>query len=113
MKCKKVNLFQVNLFSKICSYPVDYNEVIWCNLELTTTYIYMIYVYTYTMNESTKVQTLGAIPGRAVCQSEHTLMKRVFEKAHTLLKCTSNGGIRNIARKKTETITCNGTYTKN
>ena len=54
--------------------------------------------------KSTKVQTLGAIPGS---QSEHALMK--VEKAHALIKkCTYNGGIRNIARQKTETITCNG-----
>ena len=54
---------------------------------------------------NTKVQTLGAIPGR---QSEHALMKRVFEKVHTLIKCTCNGGIQNIAGQKTE---CNGTCT--
>ena len=53
-------------------------------------------------NESTKVQTLGwlcRVPVGA------RAMKRVFEKAHTLLKCTSNGGIRNIGRQKMETIT--------
>ena len=60
--------------------------------------------------KSTKVQTLNAIPGRAVCQSEHALMKRVFEKAHALIKCTCNTGVRNIPRQKTKTITCNGIY---
>ena len=61
---------------------------------------------TYDM-KSTKVQTLGGIPGCAVraCANETI--------AHVLIKCTCNGDIRNIARQKTETITCNGTYTKN
>ena len=60
--------------------------------------------------KSTEVQTLGAIPGRAVGRSEYALMKRVSEKAHAhaLIKCTYNGGVRNIARQKTETITRNG-----
>ena len=46
----------------------------------------------------------------AVCRSEHALMKRVFEKAHALIKCMCDGGIRNIAR---QIITCIGTYAKN
>ena len=40
--------------------------------------------------KSTKVQTLSAIPG---LPSEHTLMKRVFEKAHTLIK---NAGVTEV-----------------
>ena len=60
-------------------------------------------------NESTKVQTLGAIPSHSVCQSRQGT-KRVFEKVHALIKCRCNGGIRNIAR---QTITCHGTNTKN
>ena len=46
MRCKKVNLLQVNFLSNICSYPVDHNEVIGCNLELSTTYMtYRWYIY--------------------------------------------------------------------
>ena len=45
--------------------------------------------------KSTKVQTLGAIPGRAVCQC-------VFEIAHTLITCTCNGSI--YAEYRTENI---------
>ena len=43
---------------------------------------------------STKVQTLGAIPGRVYrprcVPSEHALLKRVLEKAQWLIKCRCN-----------------------
>ena len=47
-----------------------------------------VHMYMYMYNESTKVQTLGAIPGHV--PSEHALMKRVFEKVHALIKCRCN-----------------------
>ena len=56
--------------------------------------------------KSTKVQTLSAIPGGAVRAHANEAIP------HALIKCTCNGSIRNIARQKTETITCNGTYMK-
>ena len=43
--------------------------------------------------KSTKVQTLGAIPGCAVRARANEML------AHALIKCTCNGGIRNIARR--------------
>ena len=50
--------------------------------------------------KSTKVQTLGVRAVLCASLSTRALMKCAFEKVHTLMKRTRNGGIQNIASQK-------------